>query len=144
MPRAAFKKVMVLTGCLALALTFMAGPSWSKEPHPAQKAALNWLGLIDAGDFGESWNQAGGFLQKQVKKQEWVKTLEVVRKPLGKVLSRILDRLEKREELPGVPDGQYVLLMFKTSLSNKKNTMEQLALRYKPKQGWKVVGYFIL
>ncbi|MGD9124954.1 MAG: DUF4019 domain-containing protein [Desulfarculaceae bacterium] len=143
MSRLSLKKIIILSGCLALALTFWAGPSWSKGPHPAQKAALHWLSLIDAGDFGESWKQAGTSFQKAIGGPQWVKTLGAVRQPLGKVLTRTPSRLDLRDSLPGAPDGKYALQFFHTGFAHKKSAEEQVTLVHKPNQGWKVVGYFI-
>ena len=49
-----------------------------------------WLAIIDGGDYAQSWETAAAYFQRHISKEEWVRQLEKVRRPLGKVRSRKL------------------------------------------------------
>jgi len=65
-----------------------------------------------------------------------------VRQPLGAVTSRVLQSVIKATALPGVPDGQYEILQFATSFTQKAQAIETVTLA-REGSAWKVDGYFI-
>lgn len=109
----------------------------------ALAAAESWLALIDAGKYGESWDTAAEYLKNAVTKADFVKSLDAARKPLGKVKSREVASMEYRTSLPGAPDGQYVVIKFKSSLENKKSAIETVTPMLGKDQKWRVSGYYI-
>lgn len=128
------------------ALAFMAAHRLSAadpREQQAQAAAEQWLGLIDAGSFGESWQSAAPIFQKAVSQSDWKASLEVARKPLGTLLSRQLKSARFTKALPGAPDGEYVVLQFKTAFSNKRVAIETVTPMLDRDGKWKVAGYFI-
>jgi hypothetical protein len=77
----------------------------SKE-KAAQAAAAMWLSLVDAGNHGQSWTEAADLFKKRVDEATWEKTLDGVRGPLGKKLSRTVRSARYATSLPGAPDGE--------------------------------------
>lgn len=115
-------------------------------PKPEQEAvpaAEKWLALVDAGNYAESWKTAADYLKKIVKQKQWVATMEPVRKPLGKVVSRKLKSSEFTRELPGAPDGQYVVIQFTTEFANKASATETVTPMRDKEGKWRVSGYII-
>jgi hypothetical protein len=55
----------------------------AKPEDEAQKSAEQWLSLIDAGKFAESWKTAAAYFQAAVPQERWQRSLDAVRKPLG-------------------------------------------------------------
>ncbi|WP_041286853.1 DUF4019 domain-containing protein [Desulfomonile tiedjei] len=109
----------------------------------AVKAAETWLALVDAGDYERSWTEAATFFKNAVARDQWTKSLDVVRKPLGKLLSRTKAMAKYTRTLPGAPDGEYVVIQFNTSFQNKKSAVETVT-PMKDKDGkWRISGYFI-
>jgi len=115
--------------------------------QPAEKAVAavveKWLALVDEGKYGESWDAASESLRKSVKKDKWGDTLKRLRPPLGKVVSRVKLEAEYRTALPGSPEGEYVVIIFKTTFANagKKDAIETIT-PMKDKDGkWRVSGY---
>lgn len=106
-------------------------------------AARNWLNLIDTGKYDESWEKAAPFFKNAVDKNEWVKSLESLRGPLGKVIERRVEMSQYRTELPGAPDGEYVLIQFNTSFKNKENAIETVTPMKCEDGTWKVSGYYV-
>jgi hypothetical protein len=136
----------VLHICSFLLLAF-AAPIQSlaadKPEKEAQAAAEQWLALIDAGQFAESWQATAAVFQSAVSQPQWQGSLESVRKPLGSLVSRKLKSAKYTKTLPGAPDGAYVVLQFATSFTNKKEAVETVTPMLDKDGKWKVSGYFI-
>jgi len=109
----------------------------------AIEAAKSWLQLIDETAYSQSWGQAAEFFKKYVSQDQWNISLEAVRKPLGKVLSRKVINSTYSASLPGAPDGQYVVIQFETSFENKHSAIETVTPTLEPNGQWRVSGYYI-
>jgi hypothetical protein len=123
-----------------------------RVPEPAGKdsaekqalaAADAWLALVDDGKYAESWDAAAQFLKNAVSKDDFVKSLGAARKPLGKMKSREVQSKEYRTGLPGAPDGQYVVIQFKTALENKQSAVETITPMLDKDKKWRVSGYYV-
>lgn len=106
------------------------------------KAAISWLENIDAGKYSLSWKESAPLFQSRVSRHEWIKTLSQVRAPLGYVVSREVGSAIEHHSLPGVPDGEYIVITFKSSFAEKQSALETVTLS-KANNDWQVVGYFI-
>ena len=136
----------ILRICLILVLAFAAPiPSLAadKPEKEAQAAAEQWLALIDAGQFAESWQATASVFQAAVSQPQWKSSLESVRKPLGTLVSRKLKSAKYSKKLPGAPDGEYVVVQFTTSFTNKNGAVETVTPMLDQDGKWKVSGYFI-
>jgi hypothetical protein len=58
--------------------------------NEAQKSAEQWLSLIDAGKFAESWTTAAEYFQAAVSQEQWERSPQAIRQPLGDLVSRKL------------------------------------------------------
>lgn len=135
-------RTLTLAAC-ALAVAFAAGPGRAKTAQEeAREAAMAWLALVDSGRYGESWDDAAPYFQKAVSRESWEKQVAAVRKPLGAVGSRSFLGAQATKELPGAPDGDYVVIQFRTSFDNKASSIETIT-PMKTDSGWRVSGYFI-
>jgi hypothetical protein len=136
----------VLRAFILVAIIGILG-SWSllagKPEEDAQKAAEQWLSLVDSGSYAESWKAAAQYFQGAVSQEKWEQSLTAVRKPLGELVSRKLKSAKYTKTLPGAPDGEYVVLQFETSFSNKKSAVETVTPMLEKDGQWKVSGYFI-
>ncbi len=132
--------------CALLLLSFATVsqlPAAEAPAKQAQDAAEQWLGLIDAGKFAESWQSAASLFQAAVSQSQWQSSLDAVRKPLGSLVSRKLKSAKYTKTVPGAPDGEYVILQFETSFANKKEAVETITPMLDTDKKWKVSGYFI-
>ena len=109
----------------------------------AQESAQKWLNLIDNSRYADSWSEAAQYFQNNVTQEEWERTLQGVRQPLGKMLSRKLKSKQYTTSLPGAPDGEYVVIQYNTSFENKESTIETVTPMLERDGKWKVSGYFI-
>jgi hypothetical protein len=130
-----FLAIIAVTACLSFGAT--------KPEDEAQKSAEQWLALIDAGKYADSWETAADYFKKAISKEKWESALASVRQPLGNLVSRKLKSAKYSKSLPGAPDGEYVVLQFDTSFTNKKEAVETITPMLDKDGTWKVSGYFI-
>jgi hypothetical protein len=119
------------------------GPMSVKEQPDASAEALRWLSGIDAGECDQSWKDAAGFFQKSITAEAWNEALTKFRKPLGAVKSRKLLDAKSAKSLPGVPDGEYVIMQFETVFAAKAEAVETVTFMLEKDGSWKAAGYFI-
>jgi len=108
----------------------------------ATVAAQTWLATVDDGQYAQSWDQASELFRKAITQDKWVSALESVRKPLGKLVSRAVISAQTTN-LPGAPDGQYVVMQFNASFANKKSAVETVTFMQEKDGKWKAAGYYI-
>ena len=109
----------------------------------AVESAEAWLKLVDQGKYGDAWDLSAEYLKNAVSKEDFAKSLAAARKPLGNVKSRELKSKQYATSLPGAPDGEYVVIQFKTAFENKKSAVETITPMLDKDKKWRVAGYFI-
>jgi hypothetical protein len=62
---------------------------------------------------------------------------------LGKLVSRAVISAQTTTNLPGAPDGQYVVMQFNTSFTNKQSAVETVTFMLEKDGKWKAAGYYI-
>ena len=135
-----------LGALVGIAMLMSAHPAAAVEGEQelnAVKAAEEWLALVDAGKQDESWKTASALLQRNISSEQWQTTVSGVRTPLGAVVSRERVSAIYRNELPGAPDGEYVIIQYQTSFTNKKAAIETVTPMKESDGTWRVSGYFI-
>ncbi|WP_395615748.1 DUF4019 domain-containing protein [Sphingorhabdus sp.] len=124
------------------ATLILAAISAPAPVSPELTVADGWLSLLDANSWSASWNDTGKLFRSQLTQEQWVKTVQSVREPLGTVVSRVVNGSSKSKSLPGAPDGEYEILQYRTVFSKKADTIETVILAREDDK-WKIVGYFI-
>jgi hypothetical protein len=109
----------------------------------AQEAADSWLALVDAGRYGESWDEAASVFRDRVPREQWESMCQSVRHPLGDLKSRSRSSAQYTQQLPGVPDGEYVVIQYRASYEKKKSAVETVTPMRDSDGKWRVSGYFI-
>ena len=109
----------------------------------AERAANEWLAIIDAGDARASWRTAASLFKKAVSEEQWAQALSAARSPLGAVVHRALAHAESATQLPGAPDGQYVVIQFDTQFERKRAAIETVTPMQDTDGQWRVSGYFV-
>jgi hypothetical protein len=117
--------------------------SAGNNDRDAADTAKRWLGLIDDGDYGASWEEAADIFKNAATKERWADMAKTVREPLGKVISRQVMSQKHTKVLPGLPPGEYVIIQFKTSFENKADTIETVTPMLDKDGIWRVSGYYI-
>jgi hypothetical protein len=115
----------------------------SDSDPAAERAALDWLALTDRGDAAASWAAAASLFRAAVSPEQWKQALGLAREPLGAVVSRQLATAKSATELPGAPDGEYVVFQFTTSFEKKRSATETVTPMRDRDGEWRVSGYFV-
>jgi len=137
-------KIYAVMGIAILGLCFSSSSIASAEKEEqALEAARTWLALVDEAIYGDSWETAAVYFKSAITKEKWVQMLTAVRNPLGRRVSRELSSKTYMQSLPGAPDGEYVVIQFKTAFENKKSAIETVTPMLDSDGEWRVSGYFI-
>jgi tetratricopeptide (TPR) repeat protein len=114
-----------------------AGNAKKSDANDAALPAIQaWLGLVDGGQYTESWQQASESFHAMVTQDDWVDKVESARKPLGKLLSR---KVEKAE-----PNGSYFVAKFDSSFEELKAASETVTCVLETNGQWRTVAYLIV
>lgn len=127
---------------LSISIGFAQEANEEKEVA-ARIASITWLALVDDSKYTESWGTAAEYFKNVITAEKWEQSAKAVRKPVGKIQSRILKSIKFKTELPGVPDGEYFIIQYNTSFENKMNSVETNTLMRDKDGRWRVVGYFV-
>ncbi len=134
--------LVVLACCLSAT---GIGSALAQDPRAtaAQREARSWLELTDRGDALASWRATGKQFQSAISADKWADSLKQVRSPLGAVVERTLLSTEFATSFQGAPDGDYVLLVFRSSFAKKIDSGETVTLEHQADGAWRVIGYLI-
>ena len=133
---------VVLACCLSAT---GSGSALAQDPRAtaAQKEARSWLALTDRGDALASWSATGKQFQNAISADKWADSLKQVRPPLGALVERTLLSTQFTTSFQGAPDGDYVLLVFRSSFAKKIDSGETVTLEHEADGAWRVIGYLI-
>ncbi len=106
-------------------------------------AAEDWLTLVDRGEYDKSWQTTAALFRAKVARENWVQTISKIRRPLGKRVFRKVILTKYETQLPGAPEGQYVIVQFKTLFENGAQVTETVTPMMDPDGQWRVSGYYI-
>jgi len=145
------KKGKIMTNRISIAIMLVIALTISVTTIKAdltreQNAILNaekWLSIVDSEKYGDSWGMAAIFFKNSVPKEQWISSMETYRKPLGKMIERKLTSNQYMTNIPGAPDGEYVVIQFKTAFENKTEVIETITPMLDNDGVWRVSGYFI-
>jgi len=109
----------------------------------AQAGTRAWLGLVDGGKYGGSWDEAAAMFKAAISRPDWEKAVGNVRSQLGAVKARTQKSATFTKTLPGAPDGEYVVTQFDVQFENKASAVETVTAAHEKDGSWRVAGYFI-
>jgi len=118
-------------------------PERDRQEEAALDATLKWLVLLDTGKWDRSWIEAAQSFQDVVDRGEWTETIELIRAPLGDLLSREILTIQYTDNLPDAQEGKYFIIQFESSFANKDNAIETLLPSLEEDKGWRISGYYI-
>jgi len=110
---------------------------------PATEAATRWLAVMDAGKAADAWDAGAPVMQSAITRDMWTKVGTEARAPLGAVKSRKQASANFTKTLPGVPEGEYVVLQYTTDFANRAGVTETVVPMRLPDGSWKVTTYLI-
>lgn len=136
------KTMLVALFATALLIPLTVQADQEAEAKAIESAEI-WLGLADSGEYDRCWDTAASLFKRVVTKQQWKHAVTTVRQPLGAVRSREFLSKQYVTTLPGVPDGKYVVIQFRTTFANKNSAVETITPMLDEDDQWRVSGYFV-
>lgn len=133
--------LLIIAGILMTAAIAVAESAENEKEAIA--AAGKWLMLVDGGNYKESWETAASYFRQAVTPDQWIQSALAVRGPLGSLVSRQVSSVTYATSLPGAPDGQYVVIMFKSVFEHKAAAIETVTPMKDQDGQWRVSGYYI-
>ena len=132
-----------LCAIAALALSLPAAPVAAQDPRggEAQNAARAWLALSDNQNAAESWEATDSKFKNAMSVERWTTSLQQVRGPLGAVVQRTVLSTRFTKSLPGLPPGDYAVVVFRSSFEHKTSIQETVTLDHGSDGIWRVAGY---
>ena len=130
--------------CAALCFLCLASSALGQDPRTitVQTAARAWLAYVDRDDTKGAWNAAGKKFRAAVPAETWAAQLKKARDMLGRATQRTVGPTRFQSSFPGLPEGDYVQILFRTVFAKKPDAGEVLTLEREPDGQWRVVGYF--
>ena len=135
-------KLAITAGLLQILLCVALSQAENAHQDSAERAAREWLTLVDSAQYDASYKEAASVFRSKVSESQWTAAVSGVRASLGQVVSRTLTSASKAEKLPGAPEGDYVILQFQTHFENRLVSTETVTPMLDDGI-WRVSGYFV-
>ena len=113
-----------------------------EKADKATAVAVEFLQLIDAEKYGDSWQMAATLMKEKVTEQEWVDKLTKARTLSGALLERVKKSASYSPTAQDSPDGEYISLTFDSKYQRAETVSEYVTVMLEDGH-WKVAGYFI-
>jgi len=128
---------------LAMSAALAQNDENTLEVTPAIAAAEAWLRIVDDGRYAESWERSADVFKGTIDRPRWETTVVRARGQLGQGAARKLRSAVYRRNLPGAPEGEYVVIEFDTRFENRPLSVETVTPMRDKDGVWRVSGYFI-
>ena len=136
------RRALGLVACAALVPQSVL----AQDPRAAaaQRAAREWLALVDTLDPGASWKAAGERFQETMPLAIWVRTLQRDREPRGALIQRAIAATGFTNSAANLPEGgSFAVVRFRSTFVNGIASLEEVTLEVGPDYAWHVIGYVI-
>ena len=132
----------VTMAAVLLACAFGA-PAQDPRASIVAAVARDWLALADRGDAAATHAKAGARFRDAMSQSTWSRVLGKERTNRGAVGQRTLMQTQFDPKVPGMPPGEFAVLLYRTSFARHADAGETVTLEREKDGIWRVVGYFI-
>ena len=112
------------------------------RPSASELKARRFVGMIDAGLFDESYEEAGQALRDQYAPGKWRFGL-TLRMTKGKLERRDLARVTETDEYSAIGQGRFEIIEFNSLFEYNNRQIERVVMK-RAGDGWEVVDYEIV
>ncbi len=134
-------RLVTLAAATCLCAPFLIGQQ-PPSTDAAKRSAEEWLALMDASKYGETYDAAASAFKSAVTRDNWIASAKSVRDQTGALKSRKLRSAEYSESLPNAPAGKYVVIQYDAD-SVAGPVIETVVPMLDTGGTWKVSGYFV-
>ncbi len=137
------KRRRTIVSLAALAIGSGTTLAADESSTAAQAVVRDWLRKLDSADDAGTWESAASVFKAAVSASAWQQAAQSVRAQLGPVRARTEKSATFARSLPGVPDGQYVVMQFDAAFEKKAKAIETVTVARDRDGAWRVAGYFV-
>jgi hypothetical protein len=125
---------------MVFAVLAFIGTAHAQDAQPGD----DFLKLVDARKYGESWDLSSEYLKQSVSRDEWATQMVKVRETIGDLASRKLKSSVPRKDPAGAPPGDYLLQTYESVFASQGAPKTETLSLIKGADGkWRAIGYFI-
>lgn len=106
----------------------------------ALAVAEDFLVSADNAQWDTAYQDASASLRLLAAKEDWISEQRLYRQLIGKPLERQLVAVRARGYYPGLPDGNYLIVLYQGRTALKDKAMEMLLLK-EERSTWRVCRY---
>jgi hypothetical protein len=130
--------------CASVALASGVAPAQSDiDSTPAFEAARIFLATLDAGRYGESWEDAAPALRESMTRVQWETGLVAARAPLGVLIVRKIREASCSRGTGTDPATEICVIRYDTRFENRPVATE-IAMPIRGRDGtWRVASYVL-
>jgi hypothetical protein len=134
------RRMLVALSVWALACAL---PAAAQDPQisDARRVALEWLTVVDADNGTASYAAAGTKFRTTMTQEQWSGALAQARSQFGATQRRTFAGAQKSDDIPNKPEGDFVLLTFRSGFEKRDTVMETLTMERESDGKWHVIGY---
>ena len=133
---------LILTCSLIVLVPYFKGDPDPVKVERATVAAMEFLQLIDAGDYEAARKEGATLLKERVTLNGWIENLAGAQVALGPVIKREQVEASYSTTAKDSPEGEYVMLTYTSQFKNRVGVGETLIVMLDKNRGWRVAGYF--
>ena len=144
------RQLIVLLFCFFVCIEIVSSQDKTQSPLVSSEeidlvieSNKKWLDQLDNRKYATTWKSSDQLIQQSVSETEWESAISSVHEMFGSMLSRDILSADYHAELPGSPDGNYIVVQFETSFQNKELSIETVVSSKGDDGVWRVAGYFI-
>jgi hypothetical protein len=112
------------------------------QAEKATVVAMEFLRLVDADKYAESWQMSAGLMKERVAEKDWVEKLTKARTLSGPLVERKEKDSSYSTTAVDSPDGEYISLIFESRFQRAESVDEYITVMLDDGH-WKVAGYFL-
>jgi hypothetical protein len=110
----------------------------------AMAAAQSYLSLVDAGKFGEAYDQSAAIVKKSLTRDQFVQQMNGAMEQAGKMTARKLKVAKEYHQLPQAPPGDYYLIEYNSQFAKAGKVVERIVPQKEKDGKWRVSGYHLV
>jgi len=134
--------ILILSALAIIYVSYTNNQPKKEQIQAADASAQEFLQMVDAGKYDDSWVVAAPYLREQIPQEKWLKELGNLRENVGKLNDRALKDASFTAAIKELPDN--VLLQLEYAGNFEKGQFREIVtLMRETDSRWRVVGYLI-
>ena len=118
-------------------------PVAAQDPQvsEARRVALEWLSVVDADNATASYAAAADKFRRAMTQEQWATALSQARAQFGPLQRRTFAGAQKADEIPNKPEGEFMVLFFRSGFAKRETVMEQVTVERERDGKLRIIGY---